>query len=255
MELSEFSRYTYAALMLGTISFPLVRSFEPRVHYAGDWKFIWPGMPITAFLFIAWDIWFTAENIWAFNPQYVLGIYGVNLPIEEWIFFFSVPFACIFIYRCVEYFELGKNWKTGVFEFSLVLGLALLTIAVLNHEKRYTAIKLSMAGIGVLAWLYFRGTENLNKLWITMAFVEIPFLLVNGVLTYLPVVTYNPQEFLGIRYVHFTGVPLFNIPIEDTFYGMLLILMNIWFFDFFRAKANKKALNEVKYTKPATYAA
>lgn len=254
MDLSAYSHYTYAALMLGTIGFPLFRSFEPKVHFVGDWKHLLPGLIMVAAWFIAWDVWFTAKGIWAFNPNYVLGVYGLNLPVEEWVFFLAVPFACVFIYRCVEYFRLGQNWKKGLFEFTLIMGLLLLAIAVFNFEKRYTSLKLGMAGLGVLAWLYFKGLNSLSAFWITMAFVEVPFLLVNGVLTYLPVVTYNPEEFLGIRYSHFTGIQLFNIPIEDTFYGMLLIQLNIWSFDFFRAKTNTKAHFSVKYTKPTNYA-
>jgi lycopene cyclase domain-containing protein len=54
----------------------------------------------------------------------------------------------------------------------------------------------------------------------TLSFIlsTIPFLIFNGLLTAIPVVIYNRSENLGVR--------LFTIPLEDVFYGMLLILIN-----------------------------
>lgn len=47
-------------------------------------------------------------------------------------------------------------------------------------------------------------------------------------LTYLPVVEYNQAEIIGIK--------IYTIPIEDIFYGMLLVLLNILLFEKFRNK-------------------
>lgn len=60
----------------------------------------------------------------------------------------------------------------------------------------------------------------------------IPFLIVNGILTgsYVdePIVWYNNAENLGIR--------IGTIPVEDTVYAMLLLMMNITFLERFSSK-------------------
>lgn len=56
----------------------------------------------------------------------------------------------------------------------------------------------------------------------------LPFYIVNGILTAIPVVMYNSNENMGFR--------VGTIPFEDHFYSMSLILLNLIFFEHFRRK-------------------
>jgi lycopene cyclase domain-containing protein len=83
---------------------------------------------------------------------------------------------------------------------------------------------------------WFKGFSA-SAFFVSYLIVVIPFLVVNGFLTGIPVVEYNDAENLGIRIFSFLPWPMNNIPVEDIFYGMLLILMNVALFERLRNKA------------------
>ena len=64
-----------------------------------------------------------------------------------------------------------------------------------------------------------------------IGFMTIGFLLCNGILTAVPVVTYNPSEMLGVRF--------FTIPVEDFVYGFALVTSTISIYEFINRKEAK----------------
>ncbi|MDB5261388.1 MAG: rane protein, partial [Adhaeribacter sp.] len=56
--------------------------------------------------------------------------------------------------------------------------------------------------------------------------------LVNGVLTAIPIVWYNNDYNLGVR--------LTTIPIEDTMYSMLMLLLTITAYEFLKRRKRKQ---------------
>src|SRR6056297_1528848 len=107
----ELSNFTYIALLIFSVSFPLYKSFEGKIQLYKKFKYIFPAILITAIPFLAWDIAFEKIHIWQFNPDYPLGVNILGLPLEEWLFFFIIPFACIFIYEVMQYFFPTKTTK------------------------------------------------------------------------------------------------------------------------------------------------
>ncbi len=179
-------------------------------------------MLLPAIFYILWDSWFTSMGIWSFNPEYITGFKILKLPIEEVLFFFVVPYCCLFIYECiVAYFPSVKNNKRADV-FLKILAAVLFVVGLVFYERYYPAYTFILfalfTGLFYLCRKYFSSFRT-SYFLIAYAVTLIPFLVVNGFLTAIPVVLYNDAENLGFR--------IYTIPFEDTFYGMLLIFMNL----------------------------
>lgn len=188
-------------------------------------------MIIPALLYIAWDIYFTSKGVWSFNAAYITGIHLYNLPLEEVLFFFIVPYCCVFIYACIRaYFPDLVNKKNASL-FLIALAVVLFVAGVIYAEKYYTSWTFIFTGAFILIMYairnFFKSFDAVSFL-VSYAICLIPFLIVNGFLTAIPVVIYNNTENLGIR--------IYTIPFEDAFYGMLLVLMNIAFYEKLKSK-------------------
>ncbi len=225
----------YLYINLFTISFPLLRSFEKKINYSSKWKCLFPAIAITAIFFLIWDVIFTGMGVWGFNPDYLVGLYFLNLPIEEWLFFVTVPFASVFIYECVLYFVKERPLNGHGRTVMIIVAVSLVILAFANTDKAYTFWNFLFAGSYILMTVLLLGFRDADRFLIAYVVHLIPFLLVNGVLTgsflEAPIVWYNDQENLGIR--------IFTIPIEDSMYALLLLFMNVSFYERFKRVLQK----------------
>jgi lycopene cyclase domain-containing protein len=209
----------YLYLNIFTMLFPLLLSFDKKVAFYRNWPFLWPGILINAVLFIVWDALFTRAGIWGFNEAYLVGIYLFNLPLEEVLFFITVPYACVFIYECLKAYITKDLLQPYARSITFVLIPVLLLLAVLNPEKLYTSITFTLLALLLGGHYFYFRTQLLGRFYLAYLVHLLPFLLVNGVLTYLPIVWYNDAHNLGLRIV--------SIPVEDSMYSMLMLLLTI----------------------------
>lgn len=179
-------------------------------------------MVIPALLYIGWDMYFTHKGVWWFNEKYITGIRIGNLPLEEVLFFLIVPYCCVFIYECIRcYFPQLKNKKIADNILKL-LAVVLLGVGLYFHDRYYTSWTFIFTAvfIGLVYALPFLSKKfDATSFLVSYAIIIVPFLLVNGFLTAIPVVLYNDAENLAFR--------IYTIPFEDVFYGMLLTMMII----------------------------
>ncbi|CAN5404387.1 hypothetical protein BH10BAC1_BH10BAC1_21260 [soil metagenome] len=220
--------YSYFIILAFTLSYPLFKSFEDKIQFYKKWNSLFPAIIISAILFIAWDIWFTKIGVWSFNPEYLTGFFLLVLPIEEWLFFFITPFSCVFIHEVMIYFVKKDIFANSVKYINTILALGLITTALINHTKIYTLLDFSLLGCFLLIHQYIFKSTYLGRFYLTWLVCMLPFLIVNGFLTYLPIVIYDNLYNLNIR--------IYCIPIEDLFYGMLNTLLVISIYEYLKQK-------------------
>jgi lycopene cyclase domain-containing protein len=228
--------YTYLVLDVAVIFFPLLFSFEKKIRFYRKWKFALPAIGITAIYFTAWDFFFTAKGIWSFNPKYTLEIYFLNLPLEELLFFIAIPYACLFIYAILRDY-LMKTVSIPFFNRVVVAFMLLLFFAgLVTIDCTYTSITFLSATL-LLGLLVFISRVDYLPVFFTMYIVHlVPFFIINGTLTALPVVIYNGEYNLGIR--------VGTIPVEDFIYSMLLLLMNVAIYEAAQRRQKAISINE-----------
>ena len=228
--------YTYLMIDIGCLLVPFIASFYPKHKFCKEWKPFLVANLIVSFFFLVWDADFTVRGIWGFNPDYLLGLYIFNLPVEEVLFFICIPYACVFTYFALRYLVRRNPLERYHKVLTLILVLILLIVGLLSLEKWYTGVTFLLTA----AYLIFRLIRKADLSYHYLAyFLILPFFFMsNGILTgsFLdaPIVWYNDEENLGVR--------IFTIPVEDTIYGLLLIFMNVDLYEFFKRKFLREQL-------------
>lgn len=221
------SSWTYFYLHLIAFVPVFILSFDRKVHYYRSWRSLFPAVVLVAAIFIIWDVTFTARGVWGFNEDYLSGLFFLGLPVEEWLFFFTVPFACVFVYECLNVYieqDLLAKAEKWITPGLIVLFLA---IGIWKYWQMYTATTFLLSGGFLLFHYFFLDASYRSRFYLAFIVICIPFLLINGVLTggftELPVVLYNPDEYFGIR--------VGSVPIDDSVYNFLMLLSIVTIFE------------------------
>lgn len=220
----------YFWINLLSVSVPLLVSFDRRLRFYREWKFLFPAMLATMAVFIPWDVFKTAAGVWGFNPRYLQGINLFNLPVEEWLFFIAIPYACLFTYHAFGYLIRKDYLGPWVRSINLSLMTVLILIAVFNTGRTYTFVTFTATALFLALQQFVVKPDYLGRFYLTYLVTLIPFFIVNGALTGSftpePVVWYDDSRNLGIR--------MGTIPVEDSVYGLLLLMMNTTIYEWLK---------------------
>ena len=213
----------YFILLVSSVAVPLLLSFDKKLQFWRQWKYLFPAIFVVAAVYIFFDILMTRAGVWGFNPRYHSNILIFKLPIEEWLFFVVIPYASIFLHDAFALYFPQIKLKNRLSKIITVALLIILLLLVLfNLNKIYTVYIYSTLIVTLVIYLLSK-SNIINQFYITFLLILIPFLIVNGVLTgsfiESEVVWYNNEENLGIRF--------FTIPVEDFAYGFSMIFLSL----------------------------
>ena len=221
---------TYLLINILIIFFPLILSFDKNLKFYKKVPYVLQSIAFISTAYIVWDVIATKRGDWAFNPEHLIGFYILGLPLEEILFFITVPYACIFIFETVSFYVKEKKLNFNK-KLSIIPAVILIVLGIIFYDQNYTFT------VSIFAAAFFIGAVLFNELllasrnfWITILIGFIPFLIVNYFLTSIPVVTYNETAFSGKRFI--------TIPYEDFLYSFSMISLWILFYEL--AKEKKK---------------
>jgi lycopene cyclase domain-containing protein len=231
--------FYYLILNLFIISFPLLASFERRIRYYKNWKPLLMAILIISPIYIGWDIIVTYIGHWSFNPKHVLDFHLFIIPLEEILFFITVPYACIFVYESILYFTGDKELVFNKYIYS-AFAIILTGISFIFVNQGYTFIVLnSVSAFLIIASWFYPQILKARAFWIYILITFFLFLFTNYILTSIPIVLYGPSFIWGIR--------LITIPLEDFFYNFSMLSFYLVVYLFFKRRWN---IGEINKTTP-----
>ena len=205
----------YLILDLLILAFPLLATFHPRISYFRKLKAVFLSIAVVGAVFIPWDVVATARGHWSFNPSHLIGFSFLGLPIEEIMFFFVVPYSCLFIYESLCSFCSDSEvfFKKGLYAG---LGFIFLLASLASASMEYTSLVLFLSSF-FLFYSAFRLERLLSSsfYWAYIFITLFLFIVFNFFLTSLPVVIYGQGAILNIRFL--------TIPLEDFLYNYLML--------------------------------
>jgi lycopene cyclase domain-containing protein len=233
--------YLYLVVDLAVIAVPLAFSFDRKVRFVRFWPALFPAIAVMMAVFIPWDIAFTERGIWGFNPDYLSGLWIAGIPLEEWLFFICIPYACIFTYESLKHYVPNPPLRPFSLPATTLLAVASAALVCSMPERIYIATTglltaLICIVLALAAALKPAVRDWNHQLWFAYLPLLIPFILTNGVLTGLrfwqyPVWNHQVHEvadqIVWYNNDHNLSVRIFSMPVDDLFYGFLMIALTV----------------------------
>ncbi|TNE70233.1 lycopene cyclase domain-containing protein [bacterium] len=195
---------------------PLFLSFDKRVNFRQHWGIWVSAMWLPVLVFLLWDSLVTHRHWW-FNDEYAGTARILELPLGEWLFFFTVPYACLFSWEVLQTYFSDKQVLSRFPSVGVGAVLFALSFWVFNSGLEYTGLVLAVLSVVFLTDYFYKSNLFIwRNTWLYCSLILVFTLVFNGYLTARPVVLYD--------YAYQLKWLVYTIPIEDFLYGLSLLL-------------------------------
>ena len=206
----------YLFLNFIIIALPLGFSFVQRLKFYSKIRPLLITLLLVGVIFVAWDVFATSQDHWTFNPKYVGETRVLGLPLEELLFFVTVPYSCLFVFEAIQHFSGDKQLFPPSRQLFIGIGGAVVLFSLAFLNQGYTFLAVLSVGITFL----FISSVNLKifasrAFWIYTLLTLVLFLIFNYILTSYPVVQYSSTAITGFR--------ITTIPIEDFLFNFSML--------------------------------
>lgn len=96
-------KWEYFLVLSATVVVPLIFSFNLNLSIWTRKAALLKSILVVSIPFWIWDVLVTERGHWSFNPNSVVGISWLGLPLEEWLFFVVIAFVSIFTWESVRH--------------------------------------------------------------------------------------------------------------------------------------------------------
>ncbi|MBP9700369.1 lycopene cyclase domain-containing protein [Candidatus Woesebacteria bacterium] len=104
------SHLEYATIVVASWIVPfLYLALHSEFRKKSGLRLFQPSIFIAALPFIGWDLLAVERGHWSFNPHYLSGISFLGLPLEEYLFFFLIPQACLLIWGILNVYPTKRE--------------------------------------------------------------------------------------------------------------------------------------------------
>jgi lycopene cyclase domain-containing protein len=222
----------YLLFNLIVIAGPLALSFEPTIRFVKQWKFILGAIVLSAIPYLVWDS-LVANRHWFWNVKYTLGPRLFRLPLEEWLFFVTVPYSCLFSREVLRKYL--SNHIDRELEWLRVGLFALMPVGLLVFRTGREYTGLVLIAFGVISFLDRQLRTDLllqtRSYWYFLV-VLVCTLIFNSYLTARPMLIYEAAYQLDFRVI--------TIPIEDFGYGLGHLALTAICYDWLKLRAGER---------------